>query len=321
MITNNSGVSVQMAVMALASDYDFVPQENSISATSLLKPVRSIVLGAKTEPDKDIDIIDLIPSMMGNALHAHFENAWKTKYKIALSKLGYPQDLIDKIVINPEEVAEKDIPIYLEKRADKEIKGWTISGKYDMVMEGRVHDLKSTSVWGEIFGSNTDDYIKQGSIYRWLNPNIIIDDTMCIEMIFTDWSASKAKQDADYPDKRVIQKELKLMSLQDTEHFILGKINEIEKYLNLPLESLLECTKDELWQKDPIHKYYKDPAKLTRATKNFNELGDALARQAKDGGGGKIISFPGEVKRCIYCAARPSCTQADQLALDGALKD
>jgi len=320
-ITNNSNMSLPMAVMALYDDYDHNPDPHTISVTSLLKPIRATVLTKRCEGSKDIDVMDLIPSVRGTALHNHFEKAWIHGYRQSLEKLGYPEKEIDKIKINPELVDADQYSIFLEKRSKKEINGWTISGKFDFVMNNTIHDIKTTSVWGYIYDSNSDDYIKQMSIYKWLNPEIITKDIGYIEYEFTDWSAKDARGNKSYPQKRVMQKAYPLLSNIDTEKFIVSKLSEIDKYMAGQLSELPRCTKEELWQKDTVFKYYKNPENTKRATKNFTSNAEATDRLIKDGNIGVVIVVKGEVKRCKYCNARPMCMQAEELKLNGLLSD
>ena len=46
-VTNNSGMSIVMAVWALHSEYDRIDEENYISVTGLMKPIRQIVLSKR----------------------------------------------------------------------------------------------------------------------------------------------------------------------------------------------------------------------------------------------------------------------------------
>jgi hypothetical protein len=108
-----------------------------------------------------------------------------------MTELGIPQHVIDKIRVNPDTPGDDPrFDVYLEQRSKKTVGKWTISGKFDFVHEGRVKDIKTTKTYNWIKGSNDEKYMIQGSIYRWLNPEIITDDFVDIMMIFTDWSLS-----------------------------------------------------------------------------------------------------------------------------------
>ena len=186
-------------------------------------------------------------------------------------------------------------------------------------MNGRLSDYKSTSVYSVIFGSNDQKYVLQGSIYRWLSPDIITDDHMDIEFIFTDWSKAKALQQKDYPQNRVMTKTYPLMSLEATEQWLITKLKEIHTYHNADQETLPECTDEELWATPTVFKYYKNPSKLDRSTKNFDTLDAANARLASEGSVGIINEVKGQVKACTYCNALNVCNQAKQLIMQGRL--
>lgn len=317
--TNKHGIALPLAVWLAHDDYDYIDEENYISATRLMKPLRHIILPSHMAPaDRETpDISDRIASAFGSSLHNSIERAWEVSYVENLLKLGYPQAVIDRVLINPSKaqldaMGEDAIPVYMEQRVIKSFMGYRIGGKYDLVAEGQVQDYKSTSAFVWVAGSRDNEHILQGSLYRWLNPEIITQDTMVINYIFTDWSKAKAKQDPRYPPLRIMSKELKLMSLHDTEQWVRNKILAIQKYSNVPQEEIPECTDEELWRSEPQFKFYLDPAKTTRATKNFDSMADAKAFQIEKGGKGIIKIVPGEVKRCDYCDSFNICTQKDQ---------
>lgn len=314
-ITNNTGISLPIAVWLASDGYDFAPgTQKAISATSLLKPVRQILLKERlTEDTADTpDVSDYIASRLGHSIHDGIEKSWTRDYGTALRKLGYPQKLIDSIVINPDKLEPGQIPVYLERRSNREILGYKISGKFDMVLEGRLHDFKSTSVYSYIKGSKDEDYALQGSIYRWLNPDIVTEDHMFIEFIFTDWQGAMAKADRNYPQQRVLPHRIELMSVEETENWIRGKIRQLEAAADLPEPALPRCTDEQLWRSAPKWKYFSNPAKTDgRSTKNFDDEASANAFAASKGKG-VVIHVPGQVKACKYCPAFPICTQKDE---------
>jgi len=319
MYTNHGNISLPLAVWLASDDYDLDPAPNVISATTLLKPLRSVILSLRIVENQiksSVDISDLIASRLGTAVHTAVEVAWE-KYETAMLKLGIPQKIIDTVCINPEVPDPTNINIFIEQRNTKEIMGFTISGKYDFVEEGRVKDIKTTGTYNWINGGNDSKYVMQGSIYRWLDPDTITDDLMDIEFIFTDWSPIKAQADNNYPQKRAITRTLPLYSIEDTQAFITKKLTQIINKHDLPQQDLPRCTPEELWQKPTKYAYYKNPTSLGRATKLFDNIHDANQRNAQDGSKGKIITRKGEVKFCRYCPARPICSQAEEYIEQG----
>lgn len=324
-ITNEAGLSLPITVWLLKDDYDYDDREFAISTTTLLKPIRALVLSKQKERHelKEIDLKDLIASRLGSAVHNALEDAWKNpetiKKAMELNNMGH---LASRVAINPADadLTADTIPIYMENRSEKRIGRWIVTGKYDLILDGRLSDYKSTSVYAFIFDSNKMQYIKQGSIYRWLNPDKIKDDVMNIEYLFTDWSSIKARTSADYPKLRSQSKSYPLMSLDETEKMIKEILAKLDFYLDKPQAELPLCTSEELWQKETVWKYYKNPNNTTRSTKNCQSPEEAQQRFEADGSVGKIVEVPGEVKRCLYCDVMEHCTQAERFILDGLLK-
>ena len=320
--TNKNNVSLALAVFLMYDNYEHDERPNSISATGLIKPLRRLVLSQQNKDLlKTVDITDLVASRMGSAIHTGCGEAW-TDYdnvKKALKVLGASEDAINNIRINPEYVKPGETPVYVEQRAEKEILNFIISGKYDLVLDGVLNDYKSTSVWTYIFDSSADDYIKQGSIYKWLSPDKITSDYININYIFTDWSAARAREKKDYPQFKVLTKKYPLWSVEETENWIMNKIEAYKALANTPQEDLPECTDEELWATQTTYKYYKNPNKLDRSTKNFDTMDEALIRKSADGDVGTIKTVPGEVKHCRYCPVQPICTQSQRMIEEGRL--
>lgn len=331
MFLNDMDAPLSTAVWLAADDYDFTPTPNALSATDLLKSDRQLILRQRRMEaeianggavQEQITLSSRVASRMGHAIHAAIEDAWRTKAEGALRELGYPNGVAKNVVINPtpEQVEAGCIPVYMEIRNTKEIEGWTISGQFDFVAEGKLEDFKSTSVFSYTSQTNKDKYIKQGSIYRWLNPEIVTDDTFQINYIFTDWSKNMARSSDKYPNQRIMAQTFNLMSVAETEHFIKSKLRRVAACRELPEHELPDCNDEELWVKDPVFKYYKNPetaAKGGRSSKNYDSKLEAAARQSKDGG--VVVEVPGQVVACKYCPEFVNCTQKDRLIASGQL--
>jgi hypothetical protein len=318
--SNETGINLPMAIWLLNDTYDHVDKENYISATTLLKPTREIVLGVwnKSE-DKAIEISTLIKSRLGHALHDSIEDAWGNTRAIqkACKLVGIPEDVADQIVVNPEGKLKKgQIPVYMELRTIKEIDGFLVGGKFDLAMAGDLHDYKSTGTFSYTSQSNADKYIKQGSIYRWLNPEIITNDIFTINYLFTDWVAWKIDT-ANYPPHPVMEQHFELLSYEETERFIRTKLADIVMFSEGEEEELPLCTPEELWIDPPVYKYFKNPT-AQRATKNFSNMSEAQALMAKNGCG-IVKEVHGMAKACNYCSSMPFCSQAENLRKAGQL--
>lgn len=262
--------------------------------------------------NENTDVSDLINAALGTSIHSGIEKAWKFNYKKNLKSLGCSDELINKIKINPkkEDLKDTDIPIYIEQRNTIKVDNFTIGGKFDMVADGILHDNKSTSVYTWIYGGRDKDYCLQGSLYKLINKDIIKEDFIRINYIFTDWQKSAATQNEKYPLNRLVCKDIPLLSLEETKKFVEDKIKQIKLYKDSPEEKLPRCTDEDLWRAEPKYKYYADPTKTSgRSTKNFTSLEEANEYKLAKGNKGIVIVVPGEVKRCMYCRAYNICKQ------------
>lgn len=329
--TNNAGVPLSLAVYLATDSYDYAQDPRTISATSLLKPLKQLVLASRVPPEQGLtELISLVQSRMGSSIHDGIERSWLNGYQKALASMGYPQKVIDRVLVNPtpDQLYDGCIPVYLEQRTSREIAGRIVTGKFDFVGEGRLEDFKSTSVFTYMNNTKDDDYTWQGSIYRWLNPTIITQDEMAIQFLFTDWSAAQARANPKYPQQRTLQRTFRLRPVVETEHFILDKIRQLDRFWLAQESDLPACTDEDLWRSEPVWKYYRKADATGKSTKNFSveEFGspaaakqNAYLRMAQDGNTGKVIEYPGKAKACKYCPAFPVCHQAQSLVAAGDL--
>jgi hypothetical protein len=321
---NVSEVPLALAVFLASDFYDHDDDPNTISATTLLKPLRQIILPTRIPPGEGlVNLADMMNSRMGTAIHDGIEKAWMTNYRGAMEAIGLPQRIIDRIAINPSDEALANssdmIPVYMEQRLSRQLGKWKITGKFDFIGEGKVQDFKSTSTFTYKKQTGAEKYTQQGSIYRWLDPVKIHQDRMEIHYIFTDWKGAMAKTDPSYPPKRFHTQAFELMSLSETESFIRRKLELIEQYWDAPEEEIPECDDSELWRSEPVFKYYKNPEKTARSTKNFTTKPEAYAFMAEQGNAGIVKEVPGQVTACKYCPAFITCAQKDRLVAMGDL--
>lgn len=311
-ITNQASIPLTLAVWAVNDSYDYVNDPKYFSVTSLLKPVRQIVLSRRVDlKTLSTDVEDFLARAMGSSIHDSIEKAWIQNHKECLKRLGIPDNVIERFRINPEKdsLQKDDIAVYLEQRAIKEFKGYKIGGKFDFVADGLLHDNKSTTTMKWLKGSSDQDYQLQGSLYRWLNQDIIKEDFIRINYVFTDWSKLSAMKDPKYPQHRAAYKDIPLLSIQQTEEWLEKRLALIEKYMNAPESEIPECTDEELWRNPTKYKYFVNPSS-SRATKNFDTMNEAHRYMMIDKEGKGIIRVcKGEARRCNYCSAAGICSQ------------
>ena len=268
------------------------------------------------------DISGRIASSYGTAIHNALEASWKSpRLPDTLSALGYPSGMVKQVIVNPtDEEAEHCIPIYTEYLREYVVGNWTVSGEFDFVAEGRVRDLKTTGTYTFINKTNDDKYVKQGSMYRWLNPERITDDIMAIDYVFTDWSALQATIQKDkYPQMRMMEQLFTLNSIEDTESFIYNKLALLDELRYAEQSDMPACTNEELWIQPSKFKYYKKPD-AKRATRVYDTHSEAMTHYMKDGGIGIVHEHKGEVRACKWCDGLPTCEQAQKYINSGELK-
>ena len=322
--TNEKGIPLSVAVWLATDNYQYPPDDGQkyISTTGLLKSVRQIVLSQRLPASGGgtDDISSKVASRFGTAVHDGIEKSWVENHKQSMLDLGYPQSVVDRVRVNPEDPDEPDIiPVYMEQRFHKKVGDWNVSGQFDFVGEGRLEDFKSTGTFTWVNGTKDEDYIQQGSIYRWGRPDIITDDTMAIQFLFKDWQAFKAS-DPKYPPGMLVEKVYKLKSLVETEAFIKRKLFQVDLHANTAEEKLPHCTDKELWRGKATWKYYKAGDTTKRATKNFDNPQEANLRFVKDGSVGVVIEAKPQPTACKYCNVLGICSQGQSYIKSGDLK-
>ena len=280
-LTNKHGLPEYLVRWLSRDEYDHIP--GTFSATGLMRPARMLELTRRHSKDLTIDVADLIASRYGTALH--------DAISLALQSTGWLS----------------------EKRFHAELGGYEITGKPDLIFEGRIVDFKSTAVWKCIHREYAE-YVLQLSIYRWLlaqNGHYYRKGEICF--LFTDWQRRRSLIEADYPKLRVaVVSGLPLWPLPMTEEYMAERIKEIESAsVNLPI-----CSDDELWRDEPVFALMKPKGKRSRKNCATREEAESLLVE-----GEFIEARPGKVKRCNYCACRPVCDQYKQMLNDGVIAD
>lgn len=335
--TNTSNLPLALATFLASDSYDYDPTPNVISATTLMRPVRQIIIAnrlAQNPPPELVppDILDRASNRIGSAVHEAIERVWKDDAirKTALMSLGLPASVIQRIVVNPTDefmlANPEAIPVYMEQRLRRQVGKWTVTGKFDFVAEQQVQDFKTANVLSYKKQRNAEKQIMQGSLYRWLDAapmnkvRKITKDTMIIMHIFVDWMAAMARANPDnYPPHRMMKQVLELKSEQETDAYVRNKLALIDQYWDAPEGDIPECDGEDLWRSDPQFKYYKNgDVTAKRSTKNFDSRTAAYQYMAVEmGGQGAVKEVPGMVKACGHCASYEGCSQKDRLILNG----
>lgn len=320
---NEFGAALPLAIWLATDEYMYAKSATEISTTTLMKSPRYIIASKREmypelweehlRPILDVnaippDIQDKTASRIGVAIHDSIEKAIINNYENALKLLGYPDNIIKRVLVNPKDkdIKKDSIVIYTEQRMyrdyDYQLVPYTISGQFDLVIDGELHDYKSTKTYVYEKGLNREKYILQGSIYRWLNPELITGDHITINFVFKDFR-NNSNYIENYPSAQCISERYPLMSLKETEAYIHNKIKTLEKYWKEPLNHIPCCTEQELFSAGSTFKYFKTGYEEgKRATKNFKTLAEASKYKAIKGNHqGEIIEFKGKPFTCPYC--------------------
>jgi len=316
-ITNNFNLALPLQLFMVHSDYDHIDKENYISATGLIKPIKAIVLNLQGNVTGSNDVLDSLASSVGTASHDRLEKAFLNgNHIINMRKLGYDEDTISRIKINPTEVQETDIPIYLEKRTIKKLGKYLIGGKFDICLEGTVRDLKTTKVFSYT-KHDFSAYKLQMSIYKWLNPDIIKKPYGYIDFIFTDWKAFETEKKG-YPQTPALSERITLFTSEEVETWLSNKLNQIESLRNATQDMLPKCTHEELWQEANKWAFYAKPDSK-RATKVSEDEAEINQLFISKGSKGRVEHRQGKIKRCNYCVGPDNCKQAQEYVVQGLL--
>lgn len=205
--------------------YDGEKAGESYSATELLKPVQEIVLTRRHWPEIEIDAGDRLWSLFGQGVHA---------------------------------VLEKEEDVEPIERIYAEINGKKISGKFDRIKNGIIFDFKVTSAWTVVYSSRFKEWRHQLSIYRWLywqKYQKELSSKGFIVAILRDWDQRNTESNEKYPKSPIVEIQLTLLSLNETEAMLESKLQVIEEAMNSQV--LPKCSPEERWYNEKKKIYNK----------------------------------------------------------------
>jgi len=273
-ITNRSGLPEAMVRACETSSHN---KPGNISATTLLKGNKEIILSNRHWDEMTDDVSDRIWAIFGTAVHSMLEH---------------------------------DSPdTFVEEYTFLKVGAYNIPGRIDCynMKTGAIEDYKTASTWKVIF-ADFDDWYKQGMIYAYLmtKNGFTVNRCRFIAML-KDWSKSKAKHDASYPQSPVYvhQFDVTEKGLEDIEKFITEKVNSIALSETFSDDEITECTKEERWAKDDVYAVMKTGRKS--AIKLYNNELEATARATEEKG--YVEKREGVSTKCLeYCSACEWCS-------------
>jgi len=261
---------------------EYTYQEKRYSITSLLDPIRTMMLKRRYNDVIEQDISEMIWLLFGTFTHFALEHI---------------------------ELKENE---YVEKKMEYKFdNGYTLSGIIDHIYD-TIDDYKTTSVWSVIYKSDYDKWKKQLQMgaYLWFKETGVWLQTGKIIAILKDFNKNDAKNKADYPKLPVQVIEFDLGSTEEIEKWLIEKFETIqmfeqEKDTDLPL-----CTLEERFNKGDTFAVKKIANKTaTKLHNNYKEAEEHLNNLEKQFPGIYEIDIrKGEDTKCLnYCSCCKFC--------------
>lgn len=258
-----------------------IPVDKHYSVTTLLKPIREILLTRRHYNEITQDISDMVWLIFGSAVHKLIEDADKT---------GFAEYELAQLIMND----------------------YYLTGICDLYDEANftVIDWKTTSVW-KIIHEEFEDWRKQGLMYAWalrkLGHHVA---RLKFNAMLKDWSPTDAKFKSDYPKHPIFvwKHEITESEMQEIESFIYTQFKLIIACEKLPDNELPMCSQEERW--NPGDKYaIMIPGRKT-AVKVYNSEEEAKQYNINYCDGlGEIQIRKGEDKKCNdYCICKKFCS-------------
>jgi hypothetical protein len=253
----------------------------SLSATTLLKGDKEIVLYDRHFEELTQDAADLVWATFGTAFHAIME--------------------------------KQDSEAFKEEAFEVEVEGWKVTGRvdfYDMKNE-ILGDYKTASVWKVIY-QDFADWKAQGLTYAWLMKQHGLEVKRCEFTAFLkDHSKTEAKRKPDYPQQPVYKYAFDVTEadLEATEGRIRAKIKSVTEAYKLGDDDIEPCTAEERWETATKYAVMKEGRKT--AVKLCDDRATAELYLSQTGGttaGLYVQERKGESKKCAdYCPCAEFC--------------
>ena len=251
------------------------------SVTTLLDPIREILLKRRHYDEIEQDVSDMVWLLFGSAVHKIIEESDKTGF--AEYNLEWPI-----------------------------IEDYVLSGICDLYNEElfSVEDHKTASVY-KIIKQDFEDWRKQGLMYayilRKLGHHV---GKLRFHALMKDWSHRDYRQaqfnHKFYPEHPIWtwEYEISESDMKEIEEFIFNKFNEIIKYEHVKDDELPICSMEDRWNDGDKFKVIKEGNK--RAIKICESYEEA--QQLAIANNARVEKIKGEDKRCKdYCLVCKFC--------------
>ena len=249
-----------------------------LSATTLLKGTKEIILTDRHWDDLEEDVEDRIWALVGTTMHKVLEKEGKNDFS--------------------------------EEFMSSEVDGITVTGRIDNYnLETEVvTDWKSVSVFKILF-QDFESWRQQGLIYAWLlHKNGFVVKTCRFVAIIKDHRKREARRKPSYPQTPlyVYQFDVTPEGLEEIEVYIKNKIALFKQQEDLADDDIPPCTPEERWDKPTKYAVKKEGRKSAVRVLDIEEMAQKMA--ADLGKGHSVEIRPGESTRCMeYCSCCEFC--------------
>lgn len=257
-------------------------EEGCLSATTLLKGTKEIILENRHFDEIVIDASDEVWSVFGTATHTVLEHQEDEAFK--------------------------------EEKFSVDVLDYKVTGKvdrYDMAHE-TLEDWKTTSVWKVIF-HDFEDWKRQGLIYTWLlrQSGLKVRHIRFIAFL-KDHSKSEAKKKADYPQAPVYIYEFDPSEdeLTHIEAYIKEKVFEVSANAEKKDDEIAECSPEQRWTTPAKWAVMKEGRKTAvKLCDSEEEALNFIEELEKDKDKHFVEERKGQDKKCLdYCSCCEFCS-------------
>jgi hypothetical protein len=286
-ITNIHGLPETLVAACKLNNYS--KGKSDYSVTEIMSPPRIQRLRQAHYKDMKQDVVDMLWSVMGTAIHTMME---RTDLK------GHTK----------------------EERIYYEIDGVVLSGAIDLQTEKdgsvEITDYKFTSAWA--LRADKIEWIQQQNIYAWLihktSGKKIHGLRICA--IIRDWSRREAMNNPNYPQGNAQIVHIPLWDFDKTEAYVRERL-ELHRLAKVQAdwgEELPLCTDDDRWVRETKYAVKKEGRKTAVRVFDTEDEAQALLAEMPPKDKGFIEIRAGEPVRCTgnFCGVAKWCSQFKQ---------
>jgi len=249
-----------------------------LSATTLLKGTKEILLMDRHWDEIEEDVEDRIWAIVGTTMHKVLETEGENEFA--------------------------------EEFMSHEVDGITITGRIDNynMKTGVITDWKNISVYKIIF-QDFEDWRRQGLIYAWLlHKNGFEVKTCQFIAIAKDHKKREARRKQSYPQSPlyVYQFDVTPEGLEEIEAYIRGVVADYKKHLEMADDDIPPCSAKVRWEKPTKFAVKKEGRKTAVRVLDTSEEAGKMA--AALGAGHSVEVRLGESVKCLdYCSCCEFC--------------